>query len=75
MARGKRSAKYLLEPWISDDEERYQRLLRKQVTLADTALGRPQEAFKSQMISKIATMSEEEWREMRKVLDDCNAAV
>jgi len=65
----------MLEPWTSDDEERYQRLLGKQVTLADTALGRQQEAFKSQMISKIATMSEEERREMRKVLDDCDAAV
>jgi hypothetical protein len=65
----------MLEPWTNDDEERYNRLMEKQITLADTALGRQQEAFTMQMMSRIATMSEEERREMRKVLDDCDAAV
>jgi len=35
----------LLEPWTDIDEERYNRLMEKQITLADTALGRQQEAF------------------------------
>jgi len=65
----------MLEPWTNHDEESYQRLMGKQITLADTALGRQQEAFRSQMLSKVATMSEEERQEMRKVLDDCDAAV
>jgi hypothetical protein len=64
-----------LQPWTNDDEERYNRLMEKQITLADTALGRQQEAFTMQMRSRIATMSEEERREMRKVLDDCDAVV
>ena len=49
--------------------------MEKQITLADTALGRQQEAFTKQMMSRNATMSEEERREMRKVLEDCDAAV
>jgi hypothetical protein len=49
--------------------------MEKQITLKDTALGQQQEAFKKQMISTIATMSEEERREMRKVLDDTDALV
>jgi len=65
----------MLEPWTDIDEERYNRLMEKQLTLADTALGRQQEAFTKQMMSRIATMSEEERREMRKVLEDCDAAV
>jgi hypothetical protein len=35
----------MLEPWTDIDEERYNRLMEKQITLADTALGRQQEAF------------------------------
>jgi hypothetical protein len=65
----------MLAPWTDNDEERYNRLMEKQITLADTALGRQQEAFTKQMISRIATMSEAERREMRKVLEDCDAAV
>ncbi len=64
-----------LEPWTAEDEERYQTLMEKQITLADTALGRQKEVFRRQMISNIATMSEEERREMRKVLDDHDASV
>ena len=65
----------MLEPWTDIDEERYNRLMEKQITLADTALGWQQEAFTKQMMSRIATMSKEERREMRKVLEDCDAAV
>ena len=32
-----------LEPWTAEDEERYQRLMEKQITLADTTLGRQKE--------------------------------
>jgi len=46
-----------------------------QVTLKDTALGWQQEAFKRHMISKTATMSEEERQKMRKVLDAMDALV
>ena len=64
-----------LEPWTVEDEERYERLMEKQITLKDTALGRQKEVFKRQMISTIATLSEEERREMRKVLDDHDSSV
>jgi hypothetical protein len=47
----------MLEPWTNGDEERYNRLMEKQITLADTAFGRQSEAFTKQM-SRITTMSE-----------------
>jgi hypothetical protein len=59
-----------LEPWTNDDEERYKSLMEKQITLQDTALGRQQEMFKRQLISGMATMSLDERREMRKIIDD-----
>ena len=49
--------------------------MEKQITLADTALGRQKEVFRSHILSSIETMSENERREIRKVLDDCDAAV
>ncbi len=39
---------FIASPDSSEDEERYQRLMDKQITLKDTALGRQQEAFKKQ---------------------------
>jgi hypothetical protein len=65
----------MLEPWTNEDEQRYNELMAKQVNLADTALGRQKEILRKQVISSVKTMTEEERRELRKVLDDQDAAV
>ena len=52
---------------MAEDEERYRRLMEKQITLKDTALGQQEEVFQRQMISSIPAMSEEMRRQMRKV--------
>jgi len=63
------------EPWTDEDEKRYKELMEKEITLADTALGRQKDVFRLHVLSSIETMSEEERREFRKVLDDCDADV
>jgi hypothetical protein len=57
-----------LQPWTNDDEERYISLMERQITLKDTALGR-------QLISGMATLSLDERREIRKIIDDLDMAV
>lgn len=75
VAVGKGQQSLAFEPWTDEDKERYQRLVGIQVTLKDTALGWQQEAFERHMVSKTATMSEEERQKMRKVLDAMDALV
>jgi len=57
------------KPWTNEDEE------TKEISLEDTALGRQNEILRRHAISSIETMSEEDRRAIRKVLDDLDAHV
>ncbi len=63
------------KPWTNEDEETYLSLMTKEISLEDTALGRQNEILRRHAISSIETMSEEDRRAIRKVLDDLDAHV
>jgi len=65
----------ILAPWSEEEEERYWRLMEKEISINDTALERQKKIFQKQLLSSIGTISDEDCRAIRKALDDRDARV
>jgi hypothetical protein len=65
----------ILAPWSEEEEERYWKLMEKEISINDTALERQKKIFQKQLLSSIGTISDEDCRAIRKALDDRDARV